>query len=75
MYVDDTSILNTGHKIKELQITTSKNTGLAEQYFEVNNLSIKPTKTHVLLTKQSMQGSDLQILIMNREQGNSYCIR
>jgi hypothetical protein len=47
MYADDTSILNIGQDINKLQITTSENTGLAEEHFEANNVSINLTnKTH-----------------------------
>jgi flagellar biosynthesis/type III secretory pathway chaperone len=35
-----------GQYMNELQKTTSKNTGLVEQYFETNNSFINPTKTH-----------------------------
>jgi hypothetical protein len=48
IYTDKT-ILYTGHDINELKITTSENTGLGEQCFEVNNLSINTTKTHYIL--------------------------
>jgi hypothetical protein len=41
-YADDTSILHVGKDGNELQNTTSNNTGVVEQYFEINNLSIKP---------------------------------
>jgi hypothetical protein len=38
-----------GQDINELQKNTSENTGLVEQYFEKNNLSINPTKTNYIL--------------------------
>jgi hypothetical protein len=70
MCADDTSILNIGQDINELQKTTSDNTGLVEQYFEINNLFINPTKTHYILfrTKQCRQESNLKILIKNSEE-------
>jgi hypothetical protein len=34
MHADDASILNIGQDIKELQKTSSENTGLVEHYFE-----------------------------------------
>jgi hypothetical protein len=40
-----TSILNVGQDMNELQNTTSNNTGVKEQYFEINHLSINPSKT------------------------------
>jgi hypothetical protein len=49
MYAYDTSVLNMGQDINELQKTTSENTGLIEQYSETNNLSISPSKTHYIL--------------------------
>jgi hypothetical protein len=42
MYADDTSILNVGQDMNELHNTISNNTGVVEQYFEINNLSINP---------------------------------
>jgi hypothetical protein len=38
MYADDTSILNIGQDINDLQNITSDNIGVVEQYFEINNL-------------------------------------
>jgi hypothetical protein len=69
MHADDTSMLNIGQDINELQKRTSENTGLVEQYFETSNLSIHPTKTHYILfqKKQCRQESELMILIKNRE--------
>jgi hypothetical protein len=71
MYADDTSILNVGQDINELQ-NTSNNTEVAEQYFEINNLSIYPSKTHYILfqTRQCRQESNLKILVKNREISN-----
>jgi hypothetical protein len=68
MYANDTRILNTGQDINELQ-KTSENTGLVQQYFETNNLSINPAKSHYTLfqMKQCRQESELRILIKNRE--------
>jgi hypothetical protein len=42
----------------------SENMGLLEQYFEINNLSINPTKTHCILfqTKQCRQEREYKIL-------------
>jgi hypothetical protein len=40
MCADDILILNVGQDMNELQNTTSNNTGIEEQYFEINNLSI-----------------------------------
>jgi hypothetical protein len=72
MYDDDTSILNVGQDMSELQNTTSNNTGVAEQYFEINNLSINPSKTHYILfqTRQCRQESNLKILVKNSEISN-----
>jgi hypothetical protein len=69
MYAVDTSILNIGQDVNELKETTSENTGLIQQYFETNNLSIYPTKTHYILfhTKQCRHGSELKSLIKIRE--------
>jgi hypothetical protein len=44
MYADDTSILNTGQDINELQDTTTDNIRVTEQYFKINNLFINPSK-------------------------------
>jgi hypothetical protein len=61
--------LNVGQDLNELQNTTSNNIGVVEQYFEINNLSINPPKTHYILfqTRQCRQESNLKILIQNRE--------
>ena len=58
--------------MNELQNTTSNNIGAVEQYFEINNLFINPSKTHYILfqTKQCGQESNLKILIKNREISN-----
>ena len=73
MYADDTTIMNVGHDIKELQKITAANTGVVEQYFEINNLVINPSKTHYILfqTKHRRQESNLKILI--KKQLNSEC--
>jgi hypothetical protein len=62
MYADDTSILNVGQDMSELQNTTSNNTGVVEQYFEINNPSINPSKTHDILfqTRQCRQENNLK---------------
>jgi hypothetical protein len=49
MHGKDTSVLNIGQDINELEMTISENTHLAEHYFEVNYLSINPTKTHYIM--------------------------
>jgi hypothetical protein len=69
MYADDTSILNVGQDTKELPNTTSNNTGVVEQYFEINNLSTNPSKTHYILfrTRQCRQENNLKILVKDRE--------
>jgi hypothetical protein len=54
MYANDTSILNI-QDINELPKTTSDNTGLVEQYFETNNLSIHPTRTLHSLPDEAIQ--------------------
>jgi hypothetical protein len=61
--------LNIGQDLHEFQNTTSGNTGLVEQYFETNNLSINPIKTHYILfqMKQCRQECELIILIRNRK--------
>jgi hypothetical protein len=60
MYADDTSILNIEQDINELQNITSDNIGVVEQYFEINNVFINPSKTHYILfqTKQCRQESN-----------------
>jgi hypothetical protein len=42
---------------------------IVEQYFEINNLFINPSKTHYILfqKKQCRQESNLKILIQNKE--------
>jgi hypothetical protein len=55
MYANDTSILNVGQDMNELQNTTSNNTGIVEQYFVINNLSINPSKTLYSLSDKTMQ--------------------
>jgi hypothetical protein len=72
MYADDTAIMNVGLGIKKLQKITAANTGVVEQYFEINNLLINPSETHNILfqTKQSRQESNLKILIKNSEIAN-----
>jgi hypothetical protein len=67
MYADDTSILNVGQDMNELQNTTSNNTGIVEQYFEINNLSINPPKTHYILfqIRQCSQESNLMLPLFN----------
>jgi hypothetical protein len=69
---DDTSILNVGQDTNELQNTTSHNTGVVEQYFEINNLFINPSKTNYILfqTRQCKQESNLNILVKNRDISN-----
>jgi hypothetical protein len=69
MYADDTSILNMGQDINELQHITSVYLGAVEQYFQMNNLFINPSKMHYILfqTKQCKRESELKILIKNRE--------
>jgi hypothetical protein len=49
MYADDSTIMNVGHDINELQKITAANTGVVEQYFEINNILINPSKTHYIL--------------------------
>jgi hypothetical protein len=58
--------------MNELENTTSNNTGIVEQYFQINNLSINPSKTHYILfqTRQCSQESNLKILVKNREISN-----
>jgi hypothetical protein len=72
MHADDISILNVGQDRNELQNTTSNNTAQVEQYFEINNLSINPSKTQYILfqTRQCRQESSLKILVKNREISN-----
>jgi hypothetical protein len=54
--------------MNELQKTTSNNVGAVEQYFEINNLSINPSKTRYILfqTRQCRQESNLKILVKKR---------
>jgi hypothetical protein len=63
---------NINQDMKELQNTTSNNTGVVEQYFEINNLSINPSKTQYIIfqTRQYRQESNLKILVNNREISN-----
>jgi hypothetical protein len=56
MYADDTSILNIGHDIHELQNITSDNIGVVEQYFEINSLFINPSKTQYILFRENNAG-------------------
>jgi methionine aminopeptidase len=70
MYANDTSILNIGKDINELQSTTSETTCFIKQYFETNNLSVNSTKTHYISSKQSNESSELKILIKNRDTVN-----
>jgi hypothetical protein len=65
MYADDTSILNVGQDMNELQNTTSNNIGVVEQYFEINNLSINSSKRHYIpfQTRQCRQECYLKILV------------
>jgi hypothetical protein len=39
--------------------------GVVEKYFEINNISINPSKTHYILsqTRQCSQESNLKILV------------
>jgi hypothetical protein len=69
MYADDTSIMNMGHDINDLQHITSINIGIVEKYFEMNNLIINPAKMHCnfFQIKQCRQDHDKKILIKNRE--------
>ncbi|PNF31582.1 hypothetical protein B7P43_G00791 [Cryptotermes secundus] len=69
MYADDTSILNMGQNINELQYITSTNIGVVEKYFEMNDLFINPTKTHCIFfqTKQCRQDYKYKILVKNME--------
>jgi hypothetical protein len=46
MYADDTSILNIGRNMDELEIVTSDNISKVIQYFEANNLHINLNKTN-----------------------------
>jgi hypothetical protein len=52
-----------------IQIHLYNNNRVVEQYFEINNLSINPSKTHYILfqTRQCRQQSNLKILVKNRE--------
>jgi hypothetical protein len=72
MYADETLILNVGQDVSELQNTTSNNAGVVKQYFEINNISINPSKTHYILfqTRQCRQESNLKILVQKREISN-----
>jgi hypothetical protein len=42
MYADDTSIMNVGKDLNELQNITSNNIRIVEKYFEINTLFINP---------------------------------
>jgi hypothetical protein len=67
MYADNTTVMNIGHDINELQKITAANTGVVAQYFEINNLLINQSKTHHILyqTKYSRKESNLKILTKN----------
>jgi hypothetical protein len=54
MYADDTTIMNVGHDINKLQKITAANTGVVEQYFEINDLLINPSKTHYIFSRQNL---------------------
>jgi hypothetical protein len=56
MYANETSILNVGQDMNELQNTTSNNIGVVEQYFEINKLSINPSKHTIFSFRQDNAG-------------------
>jgi hypothetical protein len=49
MYADDTSILNVGENLAELEKATCDNTNKVTQYFEANNLFTNFSKTNFIL--------------------------
>jgi hypothetical protein len=61
------SVLNMGQDMNELQETITENTGLVEQCFETNNLSMNSIKTRYCLfqMKQCWQEIELKIVIQN----------
>jgi hypothetical protein len=65
MCADDTSILNVGQDMNELQNTTPNNTGTVEQYFEINNLSINPSQHTIFSSRQDSAGRKVNWEISN----------
>jgi hypothetical protein len=53
MYADDTTIMNVGYDINELQEITAASTGAVRQYFEIHNLLINPSKHTTSFSRQN----------------------
>jgi hypothetical protein len=72
MYADDTTLMNVGLDIKEVQQITAANAGVVEQYFEINNLLLNPYKNtpHLIPENLSIHESNLKIPIKNSEIAN-----
>jgi hypothetical protein len=66
MYADDTTIMNVGHDVNELQKITAANTGVVEQHFEINNLLINPSKHTTSFPRQNI--ADRKFKNANKEQ-------
>jgi hypothetical protein len=69
MYADDTSILNIGENLVNLENVTHTNTNKITQYFETNNLFTNLSKTNFILfqKKQRKDASELSVTIKNKE--------
>jgi hypothetical protein len=69
MYADDTSVLNVGMNLEELEKATTVNIGKVTWYFEVNNLCTNLLKSNFILfqSKQSKIVSILKVVINNVE--------
>jgi hypothetical protein len=69
MYADDTSVLNVGMNLEELEKTTTVNIGKATRYFEVDNLCTNLLKSNIILfqSKQSKIVSNLKVVINNNK--------
>jgi hypothetical protein len=55
MYADDTSILNIGENLDDLENVTHTNTNKITQYFETNNLFTNLSKTNFILFQKSKE--------------------
>jgi hypothetical protein len=69
MYADDSSVLNVGMNLEELEKATTVNMGKVTWYFEVNNLCTNLLKSNFILfqLKQSKIVSNLKVVINNKE--------
>jgi hypothetical protein len=65
MYADDTSILNVGENLAELEKATCGNTNKVTRYFEANNLFTNFSKTNFILfqMRKRRDASELSVVI------------